>query len=59
MIIRTNYGEFGNFKDLEIFMRLEDLETIEFLDVQYWGIDLSFTKGIYTYSQILEILNRP
>lgn len=58
MIIRTNYGEFGNFKDLEIFMRLEGLQTMELLDVQYWGIDLSFTKGTYTYSQILEILNR-
>lgn len=58
MIIKTDYAEFGSFKDLEIFMRLEGLKTINLLDVQYWGIDLSFTKGIYTYSQILEILNR-
>lgn len=58
MIIGTNYGEFGSFKDLEIFMRLEGLKIINLLYVQYWGIDLSFTKGTYTYSQILEILNR-
>lgn len=56
MIIKTDSAEFGSFKDLEIYMRQEKLDTIELVDVQYWGIDLSFTKGIYTYSQILQIL---
>lgn len=56
--IIQDYGDFGSFKDLEIFMRLEGLQTVELLDIQYWWIDLSFTKGTYTYSQILEILNR-
>lgn len=59
MVIKTNFAEFGSFKDLEIFMRLECLEKIELLDVQYWGIDLTFTKGTYTYSQILQILDMP
>lgn len=58
MIIRTDYADFGSFKDLEIFMRQEKLEAIELVDVRYWGIDLSFTKGIYTYAQILQILGR-
>lgn len=57
MIIKTDCADFGSFKDLEIFMRQENLQTIELLDVQYWGIGLSFTKGTYTYSQILEILH--
>lgn len=58
MIIKTDFAEFGCFKDLEIFMRQEHMKTVKLLEVQYWGIDLSFTKGTYTYSQILEIINR-
>lgn len=57
MIIKTNFADFGSFRDLEIFMRQENLQAIELLDVQYWGIDLAFTRGAYTYSQILAILH--
>lgn len=58
MVIKTDVAEFGSFRDLEIYMRQEKLDAIELVDVQYWGIDLSFTKGTYTYSQILQILGR-
>lgn len=57
MIIKTNVAEFGSFKDLEKYMRLEGLETVELIEVCYWGIDLGFTRGLYTYSQILEIIS--
>lgn len=55
MIIKTSVAEFGSFKDIEIFMRLEGMAFIEILDICYWGINLGFTRGTYTYSQILEI----
>lgn len=58
MIIQTNFGDFGSFADLEIFMRQERLETIEVVGVHYWFINLSFTAGTYTYQQILEILEK-
>ena len=57
MVIKTDVAEFGSFRDLEIYMRHEKLDAIELVDVHYWGIDLSFTKGTYIYSQILEILH--
>lgn len=56
MIIKTDIAEFGNFKDLETYMRLENVHVIELLDVRYFGINLSFTKGLYTYEDILDII---
>ena len=56
MVIQTNHGEFGSFADLEIYMRQEQLDTIELLDVSYWGAHVLYAPGTYTYQQIQDIL---
>lgn len=58
MIIKTNVAEFCSFKDIESYMRLENMHVIELLNVRYFGINLSFTRGLYTYDDILDILNQ-
>lgn len=51
MIISTNCGNFGNFKDVHTFMTLEHLEIIQIYFVSYWGTKLP-SAGLYTRKEI-------
>lgn len=46
---------FGNFKNLYLYMKEENLKTIEITDVRYC-FDSIFGKGIYTIEQIKQIV---
>lgn len=51
LIIETKYGNFKRFTDILLFMQEENLDTIEFLNVEYC-LDKIFGNGIYTLEQI-------
>ena len=40
MLIRTEYANFGNFKDLLRFMQEEDIEVVT-VKTEYWGARLT------------------
>lgn len=46
---------FGSFKDLEIYMRLEKVQEVTVKTKYYLGIELPKTK--LTYDEVLQILN--
>lgn len=54
--IETNFGCFGHFKDVLLFMQEEGLDSIEVLDVKYC-LGKIIGKGIYTLKQIESIVN--
>lgn len=58
MTIKTNYGNFGGFKNLEIFMRTENIMEIEILQIDLLSIPIILPCKNYTYSEVLEIINR-
>lgn len=51
LLIETNKGNFGKFKDILLFMQEEKLKEIEVLKVEYC-LDEIIGKGIYTLEQI-------
>lgn len=46
---------FGSFKDLEIYMRLEKVQEVTVKTKYYLGIELP--KARLTYDEVLQILN--
>lgn len=46
MIIETNVGNFGSFKDLRAFMTEEKLGSVEVLKADYWGINLKLSNNL-------------
>jgi hypothetical protein len=53
MILETNLGNFGTFKNLKTCIRLEEHKR----EVDYWGINLKLTKDlILSYQEVLKIL---
>ena len=59
MTIATEFGNFGSFKDLNIFMRLEEKASVFISSVEWWGIDCNiFPHGAtYTREEIETIVN--
>lgn len=57
MTITTNLGNFHGFKNIEIFMRLENISEIEIQNIKLLSMPLG-KQGKYNYNEILEILNR-
>lgn len=52
--IETEYGYFGHFKDVFLFMQEECLEQIEILELKYC-LNKIYGKGIYTLDEIKQI----
>lgn len=57
MEIKTNVGTFGNFKDVETYMRLEGLENIEVISIKALTETWERLAGQYTYSDVKQIIN--
>ncbi len=57
MIIETQYGNFGSFKDLLTFMRLEKKESVFISSCDWWGIEcILYQKGfVFTRDDIARI----
>ena len=59
MILETNLGNFGTFKDLEMCMRLENHKNVIINKADYWGIDLKLTKDLSrSYREVLTIVEK-
>lgn len=58
MIIETNRGTFGNFKDILTDMRVENYNEIFLKSVDWWGTELIVGGGAwYSKSEIFHIVN--
>lgn len=58
MIIHTNKGTFGDFKDILTDMRVENYNEIFISSVDWWGTELICGGGaIYTKEEIGHIVN--
>lgn len=53
--IETQFGCFGHFKDVLLFMQEEHLEQIEIIKLKYC-LNEVYGKGIYTLNQIKKII---
>ena len=59
MTIATEFGNFGSFKDLSIFMRLEGKASVFISSADWWGINciISPHGTAFTREEIEEIVN--
>lgn len=57
MTISTEFGNFGSFKDLNTFMRLESKESVFVSSADYWGINCIISRRgtVFTKKEIEEI----
>lgn len=55
LTIYTNYGSFGHFKDVLLFMQEEEIECISITNIEYC-LDKIFGAGVYTLKQIKQIV---
>lgn len=58
MTIATEFGNFGSFKDLNTFMRLEEKTTVFVSSADYWGINciISHQGTVLTKKDVENIL---
>ena len=58
MIIATEFGNFGSFKDLHTFMRIEKKASVHIDSADYWGINCIISRNgtDFTMNDIEEIL---
>lgn len=58
MILETNIGNFGTFKDLEMCMRFENHNTVLIHKADWWGVNLKLMDKLeLTYDEVVKILN--
>lgn len=57
MEIKTNLGTFGDFKDLEICMRLEGHSEVDIYAIKALMETWECLAGQYTYSDVKQIIN--
>ena len=57
MEIKTNVGTFGNFRDIETYMRLEGLEKIEVISIKALMETWERLAGQYTYNEIKQVID--
>lgn len=56
MILKTNIGNFGNFKDLETCMRLENHDKVVIDKADWWGTNLKLMNHLeLTYAEVLKM----
>lgn len=55
MEIKTNIGTFGNFRDLETCMRLEEHEKVNILSIKALLTSWEKLAGEYTYNEIKRV----
>lgn len=60
MIIATEFGNFGSFKDLHTFMRIEKKVSVHIDFADYWGINCIISRNgtDFTMNDIEEILRK-
>lgn len=51
MIIETQYGNFGSFKDLLTFMRLEKKDSVFMSSCDWWGIQCFVKQNGFIFSR--------
>ncbi|HHW90087.1 MAG TPA: hypothetical protein GX745_04200 [Clostridiales bacterium] len=55
MEIKTNIGTFGNFKDIEIYMRQERHSEINIYAIRAFMAEWEHLTGIYSYNEIKQV----
>ena len=59
MTIATEFGNFGSFKDLNTFMRLEGKASVFVSSADYWGINCIISRDglVLTKREVEKIVN--
>lgn len=59
MTIATEFGNFGSFKDLNTFMRLERKDSVFISSADYWGINCIISRDglVLTKREVEKIVN--
>jgi len=57
MVLETSLGNFGNLKDLETCMRLENHSIVVIHKADWWGTNLKLLNRLeLTYTEVLEMI---
>ncbi|MDD7218888.1 MAG: hypothetical protein PUI16_02685 [Clostridia bacterium] len=51
MTVKTEFGDFGSFKDLQTFMRLENKSDVTISSCDWWGIECILHKSGFTFTK--------
>lgn len=57
MEIKTNVGTFGNFKDIETYMRLEGHSEIDIYSIRAFMTQWEHLTGKYSYNEIKSVID--
>jgi hypothetical protein len=57
MEIKTNVGTFGDFKDIEAYMRLESHSEVDIYAIRALMTTWEHLTGRYSYDEIRQIIN--
>jgi hypothetical protein len=57
MEIKTNIGTFGNFKDIEVYMRLEGHNEIDIYTIRAFMTQWEHLTGKYSYNEIKQVID--
>lgn len=55
LTLETEFGNFGNFENILLFMQEENLQSIEIINVHYVLQDI-FGKGVYSLNDVKKIV---
>lgn len=57
LLINTEYGTFGSYKDLYLYMQEERLKEVRVINEQYVFQSIPFSSGILTINEVKNIIS--
>ena len=57
LLIKTEYGTFGSYKDLFLYMKEERLKEVRVINEQYVVQNIPFSSGILTINEVKNIIS--
>ena len=57
LLINTEYGTFGSYKDLYLYMQEERLKEVRVINEQYVFHSIPFSSGLLTIEEVKNIIS--
>ena len=57
LLIKTEYGTFGSYKDLYLYMQEERLKEVRVINEQYVFQSIPFSSGLLTIDEVKNIIS--
>lgn len=57
LLINTEYGTFGSYKDLYLYMQEERLKEVRVINEQYVFQSIPFSSGLLTIDEVKNIIS--